>query len=282
MTMQQAGNYSRTKLESIYTAGESAAISDWLLEHLTGIRKLTRSTQDKILDAAQEARLNQYLDRLLLHEPLQYVINEAWFCGLKFYVDQNVLIPRPETEELVEWIISHCKFPLTEMRILDVGTGSGCIAISLQRRLGKAETWACDISESALHVARRNAASLGVDVQFRQLDFLKEENRTALPAFNIIVSNPPYIPVSDRSTMDKNVIAYEPSNALFVPDNDPLVFYHALALAGKDHLKPGGMIFAEIHESLGAATQDLFEKAGYYVEIKRDMQEKDRMIQASL
>ncbi|HWR33662.1 MAG TPA: peptide chain release factor N(5)-glutamine methyltransferase, partial [Chitinophagaceae bacterium] len=211
-----------------------------------------------------------------------YVLNESWFCGLKLYVDKNVLIPRPETEELVEWIISNCKFPVDELKILDIGTGSGCIPISVKRRIRKAEVWACEISEDALAVAKRNAATLGTDINFIQLDFLNEEQRNQLPSFDIIVSNPPYVPEKDKEQMQQNVLNYEPHISLFVPDNDALIFYKAIAAFGKEHLKQSGNIYCEIHESLGSSVKEIFSSAGYTIELKKDMQQKDRMIKSGL
>ena len=281
MTIQEAFKYSQEQLNRIYELSEATAISDWLIEHLTGIKKSTRSIQSsKSLSPEQEKDLYFKLERLLTHEPLQYVLQESWFCGLKFYVDKNVLIPRPETEELVEWIISDCKFPLQPMKIFDIGTGSGCIAISLKRRLGKTEVWACDLSKPALVVAAKNASDIGVEISFLQLDFLNEQSQEHLPVFDIIVSNPPYIPASDKQDMQANVVEFEPASALFVPDNDALIFYRAIAKAGKGLLASGGLIYAEIHENLGADLMELFKSSGYQVELKKDMQGKDRMLKA--
>ncbi|MEK7225287.1 MAG: HemK/PrmC family methyltransferase, partial [Bacteroidota bacterium] len=191
------------------------------------------------------------------------------------------------TEELVEWIISTPiaiggKFPVDELRILDIGSGSGCIPISLKRRLRKAEVWACDISEAALTVARRNAEALGTDVNFILLDFLNEEQRKQFPSFDIIVSNPPYVPEKDKEEMQKNVLQHEPHTALFVPDNDPLVFYKAIAEFGKTHLNKAGSIYCEIHENLGEPVTKLFHSHGYTSELKKDMQQKNRMIRSGL
>lgn len=237
---------------------------------------------DKQLSDEQSQEQSLLLERLLTHEPVQYVLGEAWFCGLKFKVDSNTLIPRPETEELVEWVIDNCKFPLDELNILDIGTGSGCIAIALKRRLGKSKVWACDLSAGALALAKENARNLGADVNFIQLDFLSTEARTDLPPFDIIISNPPYVPEKDKEIMDANVLNYEPHLALFVPDNDGLIFYRAIAQFGLTHLKPGGNIFAEIYEGAGNETRQLFEREDYTTELKRDMQDKDRMIRAYL
>lgn len=138
MTIVEATAYLTDQLKTIYEQGEAVSISDWVMENLTGIKKTDRISQRKnLLTGGQETQLQAYRQRLLAHEPVQYVLNEAWFCGLKFYVDKNVLIPRPETEELVEWIITNCKFPVDKLKILDIGSGSGCIAIALKRRLGK-------------------------------------------------------------------------------------------------------------------------------------------------
>lgn len=282
MTIQQASQDITTKLQSIYENGEAAAISEWVMESLTGIKRTDRLFQkEKLLSTGQELQLNQWIDRLLRYEPVQYVLNEAWFCGLKLYVDKNVLIPRPETEELVEWIISDCKFPVNSLSILDIGSGSGCIPIALKKRLPKARVWSCDSSEGALEVAKKNASTLGLDVNFFQLDFLDEASRNQFDGFDIIVSNPPYIPVNDKSTMHRNVLDFEPGTALFVPDNDALIFYKAIADFGKMHLHKNGLIYTEIHESLGRMTMDLFESKGYNATIKKDMQGKERMVRCS-
>lgn len=283
MTMQEATYYLLNNLRTIYPEGEASQITDWVIEHLTGSKKAERMIyKNAAITEQEEKQLQQYTERLLNREPVQYVLNESWFCGLNLYVDKNVLIPRPETEELVEWIISNCKFPVDELKILDIGTGSGCIPISLKRRIRKAEVWACDISEKALAVAKRNADALGADVNFMQLDILGKEQRNQLPEFDIIVSNPPYVPEKDKAQMQPNVLNYEPPTALFVPDNDPLVFYKAIAVFGKTHLNPKGTIYCEIHENLGSPVEEIFSSSGYTTELKKDMQQKDRMIKSGL
>lgn len=281
MNIREANTHLISQLRAIYEESEAENISDWILEHITGKKRTDRiMNKEKPLNPEQSSQLNQYLDRLLQHEPVQYVLNEAWFCGLKFYVDKNVLIPRPETEELVEWIISDCKFPIDTLAILDIGSGSGCIPIALKKRLGKADVWSCDISPEALRVANQNATTLGINVKFIELDFLNETKREKLPSFDIIVSNPPYIPVKDKDTMRLNVLNHEPAAALFVPDNDELVFYKAIASFGKNHLTENGAIYTEINESLGEATSAMFRANGYKTEIQKDMQGKERMLKA--
>lgn len=283
MTMQEATYYLLNKLTTIYDKSEASQITDWVMEQLTGSKKAERMVyKNEIITIEEELLLHQYSERLLQHEPVQYVLNEAWFSNMKFYVDKNVLIPRPETEELVEWIISNCKFPVDELKILDIGSGSGCIPISLKKRIRKAEVWSFDISEGALTVAQKNAGDLGQEVNFIQLDFLDQHSWKKLPKFDIIVSNPPYIPEKDKQTMQPNVLEYEPETALFVPDNDALIFYKAIAEFGKTHLEKSGSVFMEIHESLGKEVAELFQQASYSTEIKKDMQEKDRMIKAGL
>jgi release factor glutamine methyltransferase len=256
-------------------------MTDWVMENLTGSKKAERMIyKNAAITVAEELCLEEITQRLLLHEPVQYVLNESWFCGFRFYVDKNVLIPRPETEELVEWVIAHCKFPVDSLKILDIGTGSGCMAVSLKRRIRKAEVWACDISDDALEVARKNAGTMGTEINFIQLDFLDQSAREQLPSFDIIVSNPPYIPERDKATMSPTVLEHEPFTALFVPDNDALVFYKAIAEFGITKLNKGGSIFTEIHESLGTATTAIFNTAGYTTELKKDMQGKERMVKA--
>lgn len=281
MTVREANHITVQYLSAIYPEGEARTISHWVIEHITGIQNKGRYYQtEAVLNAEQRDRLDQITKRLLTHEPIQYILQESWFCGLKFYVDHHVLIPRPETEELVEWIISNCRFPLDSLAILDVGTGSGCIPVTLKRRLRKADVWSCDISDQALEVAIRNATDLGVDVHFLQLDFLNREQRKSLPPFDIIVSNPPYVPLKDKSSMQPHVVDFEPGTALFVTNEDPLVFYKALAEFGKEKLNPRGALYAEIHEDYGEMIIKLFEQHGYEAIIRKDMQGKDRMVRA--
>lgn len=283
MTTAEARKYLTGQLETIYDEGESTSIAELVLDNLTGKGNSERASgKQTFLTSEQNIKLESILNLLLKHEPVQYVLNESWFGGLKFYVDKNVLIPRPETEELVEWIITNCKFPVDELKILDIGTGSGCIPISLKRRLKKAEVWSCDVSAEALAVAKQNAATLGTEVNFILFDFLNVQQRDQLPSFDIIVSNPPYVPEKDKDTMKPNVLQYEPAPALFVPDNDPLVFYKAIAEFGKEHLNTGGSIYCEIHEATGEEVVRLFNSYGFTTELKKDMQQKDRMVKSSL
>lgn len=269
------------RLSSLYEEGEASAISDWVMENLTGKKRAARlSAKTDVLKEEQKIAFEKITERLLKGEPVQYVLHESWFMGCRFYVDPRVLIPRPETEELVEWIISNCRFPLDKLTILDVGTGSGCIPVSLKRRLGKAQVLAVDASEPALEVAKKNAAILGTELEFFQMDFLDKKNWTNLPMADILVSNPPYIPFQEADSMAEQVVAFEPSMALFVPNDDPLLFYRALAEFGREKLTAGGQLFAEMHEQYSGQVNELFNSSGYNTEIKNDLQGKPRMIKA--
>ena len=214
---------------------------------------------------------------------------------MELYVDKSVLIPRPETEELVDWIVKdiaasgYAVFQnattdadaTRQLQILDIGTGSCCIALALIKTIPKAEVWGCDVSEEALNVARRNGSALDFRVDFQGIDFLDEAQRRYLPTVDIIASNPPYIPLRERATMNPNVVAHEPHTALFVPNNDPLLFYNTIAQFAKKRLYPDGVIYLEIHENLGKEVKSLFESEGYIVEVKKDMQGKNRMVKAA-
>ena len=287
MKMQEASFYLLNRLRRIYDEGEADKITDMVMEHLTGSKKAERMIyKNSPITPEEEKQLKQYTERLLKYEPVQYILKEAWFYNTKFYVDKNVLIPRPETEELVDWVLKETKQMEVpgnrNIKILDVGTGSGCIAVALKKFLPvEFEVWACDINDQVLTVARKNADDNGVLIDFVGLDFLDEKQREQLPHVDIIVSNPPYVPERDKNMMKENVVNYEPHSALFVPNEDSLIFYKAIADFGKEKLQTGGNVFVEIHENLGKAVTELFEQKGYSVELRKDMQGKERMIKAA-
>ena len=285
MNLQEAQHKLQSGLQGLYEAREAATIADWVMEDLTGWKKIDRLLHKNDALAAPELDLlKRYTTELLTHKPVQYVLKESWFAGMKFYVDEHVLIPRPETEELVDWIVSEASGqpPEQSLPILDVGTGSGCIPVALKKKLGQALVTACDISAEALAIARRNAATHTTPIHFMQLDFLDSTQWPALPSVHFLVSNPPYIPQKDKTSMASNVVSFEPPVALFVDDNDPLVFYRALAGYARGKLLPGGAIFVEIHEELASGVMQLFRENGFPgLTLKKDMQGKDRMIKAT-
>lgn len=280
MTIDQAQQQLLFQLYHLYDNREAANIADWIMEHITSWKKIDRIVHKQVpLLPEKIALLDRYTHELLTHKPVQYVLHEAWFYGMALYVNEAVLIPRPETEELVEWVVdsSTNKAP----GILDIGTGSGCISIALKKKMPDAAVYACDVSKEALAVAARNTQTLQAAVQFIQLNFLEPAAWEKLPAVDIIVSNPPYVPQSNKAGMQPNVLQYEPHLALFVENDDPLLFYKAIAGFAALKLLPGGSIYAEIHEDLGQATKELFVAKGFAnVELKKDMQGKDRMIRA--
>lgn len=312
MTLSEAQANTRSALLSYYDTREAAQICDWVMEHISGKKRIDRLIEkEAVLTADQQLRLTQILAELQSHRPIQYVLGEAWFAGMKFLVNEAVLIPRPETEELVEWVVEdrldaerltrnaeqgtenqEQRTPNTEQgisnieqktkKILDIGTGSGCIPISLAKKLPHYSVSSIDVSEAALAVARKNAFDLESDVQFQQTDFLDKLQWPHLPVVDLIVSNPPYIKEAEQENMARHVLDFEPSLALFVPDEDALLFYRKIAQFGKTHLRAGGAVFVEINEALGKETVDLFEQQGYTVTLRKDLQGKDRMIKATL
>lgn len=218
------------------------------------------------------------LARLKQREPLQYILQEAPFCGLSFHVEKGVLIPRPETEELVEWMVSDYQ-KAGKVRILDIGTGSGCIPVALAERLPEAEVASCDVSAEALRVAAVNVKRYGDKVTLFQADILQDE----LPdcRVDVVVSNPPYITDSERKDMEENVLGWEPELALFVPDTDPLRFYRRIARKGLDWLTEGGALYFEINRAYGAETVRMLEAYGYRdIALRKDLSGNDRMIKA--
>ena len=296
MKLGEAEIWLRQELKSVYDEREASNIADLVLENLSGLSRVDRLTKkEERLVVQQLHHLTEIHHRLLHHEPIQYALGEAHFYGLKLFVDKHVLIPRPETEELVDWIINDVRASgknvfekkefeadeTTQLKILDVGTGSGCIALALKKTMPKAEVWGCDISDNALNIARRNGSETDIRVDFIALDFLDEAQNKQLPTVDIIVSNPPYIPLKNKVDMHPNVVDYEPHTALFVPNEESFIFYSALVEFGKHRLYENGNIYAEIHEDMGKEAIDLFEKEGYTVELRKDIQGKDRMIKAA-
>jgi len=212
--------------------------------------------------------------------PVQYAIGHAWFYQLKLKVNAHVLIPRPETEQLVDMAIDMGKKRKT-LHVLDIGTGSGCIPIAIKKNCPGANITSVDISEDALAVAKMNATANEAEINLLRMDILDRQQWTNLGTYDLIISNPPYIPQSEKETMDKNVVAFEPGEALFVPDEDPLIFYRCIAALGKTKLIEGGMIFMETHELLATETAKLFVEWGYDATVINDCFEKTRFVKAT-
>ncbi len=220
------------------------------------------------------------LARLKSGEPYQYVINSAPFYGMNLYVDKNVLIPRPETEELVEWIVQDLqKFEHFNGNILDIGTGSGAIALALKKQFPHSMVYGIDRSEKALEVAQKNADMLGLNVQFVQKDIF-ETDLSEFPYFNVIVSNPPYIPASEKSELNSSVTEFEPEEALFVPDDNPVIFYERIADLASERLKPKGKVYVEIHQNLKNETVKAFEPMFPQITERKDISGNWRMLRA--
>lgn len=281
MTLAEALIFYKQRLLSVTDAAEASAMTTLLLEHvLQADRAVFHKLQRNVLTTVQLQQLSQLAEEVLTGRPLQYVLGEAWFCGLKLIVNPHVLIPRPETEELVEWIIANCRFPVSALQVLDMGTGSGCIALALKRRIRKADVIAADIDPEALSVARQNALLLGIDIQLVQADLSTTDGWNRIPDADIIVSNPPYISTAEKTAMSATVLDYEPHLALFAPASDPLFFYRKLVLLAEQKLKLEGQLFAELNATYAEETAMLFRKANFQVTVKKDMQGKDRMLRA--
>lgn len=264
----------------VYEPGEAQNIWQLVRAALTGAPFRSRPPEHFLPNGTFKEKLETIRKRLLLGEPIQYILEEAWFYDSPFYVNEQVLIPRPETEELVDWVIRE-QGRKNRPTILDVGTGSGCIPIILKRKIPSATLISCDISTGALEVARRNARQLKADILFLELDYLDaSERRHRLPPADIMISNPPYIPEKDQATMAAHVLAHEPHTALFVKNDNPLIFYRALALDGKTRLPEGGLIYVEIDANQAMAVQEVFIDAGFEVTLRQDLQGMDRMIRA--
>jgi len=277
MNLQEATKHITNSLQTIYAPRESQNIAAILMEDITALSATQRWIAPiSALTPTQILAIEQSISLLLQHKPIQQIVGYTWFAGNKFYVDENVLIPRPETDELVEHIVKqHKNEPIA---IIDIGTGSGCIAVSLKNKLPNATVTAIDVSSKALTIATKNATHCGVDVNFLHLDFLEENNWNQLPQFDVIVSNPPYIKELEQAQMQNNVLLHEPHVALFVPNDNALIFYEKIALFAKTHLKPNGCIWLEINEALGKETAAVFIDNGFSAQIMLDMQGKERMI----
>jgi release factor glutamine methyltransferase len=279
MTLEQIHNELLFSLKKLYSINEANCIADMVIEHVFGYSKMNRILHKKEnITETEIKKVKEIISSLSTNKPIQYILGEAWFYHKKFYVNEHTLIPRSETEELIEIVSS---FKIKNEKIIDIGTGSGCIPITIKSKFENTQITAIDISYDALNVAKQNAQIYNTKINFIQTDFLDEDNWQNLDKFRIIISNPPYIRQSESSTMQPNVILFEPHLALFVPDNDALIFYKKIALFGKTNLENDGKIIVEINEALGEETKQIFEELNYNATIIKDMQGKDRFIVCS-
>ncbi|MEM8506816.1 MAG: peptide chain release factor N(5)-glutamine methyltransferase [Bacteroidota bacterium] len=271
------------ELDALYPDTEVDAFFYRMLEHYTCFERFVLVVQPEVtLSKEEEQPFFEGLSRLKKEEPLQYILGQVLFKDINLLVNKHVLIPRPETEELVDWVLEEWDATsLVSPVVLDIGTGSGCIAIALSKALPKAKVFASDISKKALDVAEKNARLNAVDIIFVRSDILKPQ---AIPMgeFDIIVSNPPYVRESEKREIWNNVKKYEPELALFVPDKDPLLYYKAIAAFAHNYLKTGGSLFLEINQYLGKETVAMLETLNFGgVELKKDIFGKNRMIKIS-
>lgn len=262
-----------------YGESEARAIARYLLEVRFGMTQTDICMgKDKQISAEERRELENIIGRLTQKEPVQYILGQADFFGRTFFVTQDVLIPRPETEELIQWILDEQE-GLASPRILDIGTGSGCIAVTLGKEMETSEITALDISSGALAIAEKNATTYDADISFLQQDFLQNGTGTVTGPWDIIVSNPPYICQTEQTEMDDNVLQYEPHSALFVPDKHPLLFYEAIGKYAQKELKPQGCLYVEINRKYGNETMELFRNIGLKdIELRKDLCGNDRMI----
>ncbi len=278
-TIHTAKEYIESKLLTIYSKNEVFSIFKIILDTKFGI-----SNTDIILNNQKELTnketelFTQIVNDLTSHKPIQHILGETEFYGLKFFVNESTLIPRPETEELVEWILTD--FESKNLNVLDIGTGSGCIPISLAKNMSSANVYSLDISERAITIAERNNKLNESKVSFILADILKDNPLSNLD-FDIVVSNPPYIKLSEKELMKENVLNHEPHLALFVDDDEPLIFYDKISKYAFSRLKSGGKLYFEINEALGEETVECLKSYGFEnIVLRKDINGKDRMVRA--
>ncbi len=277
--MQKLVRYIHSELQGLYPETEIHSFTQLIIEKLTGFsRTEIIVNKNTLFSEKQRKEVESFIEKLKNFLPIQYILGETEFYGLTFQVNSSVLIPRPETEELVEWIRNEndCN---ANLRMLDIGTGSGCIAIILKHEFQHSEVDAFDISEEALETARMNAELNNLTVSFSKVDILNPPEFET--KWDIIVSNPPYVLEKEKEEILPNVLDYEPHVALFVPDNDPLLFYLKIALFAQQHLQPNGKLYFEINRTAGRATVDLLSGMGFSgIELRKDISGNDRMVKA--
>ena len=278
-TLKQIRFHLLAELRQIYAENESESIARLILEHVGYPFSLVLHDPDQVAPSLLHAQINEIVAEIHTKKPIQYILGYTFFCDLRIKVNKNVLIPRPETEELVEKIKARITRPV--QKIIDLGTGSGCIALALKQYFPESEVWAVDFSKGALKVAAENDRINKLQVNWRDMDLLSDSSLEQSLRFNLVVSNPPYVMESEQKLMDRNVTGFEPGSALFVKDHDPLIFYRAIASFCSRHLAENGELWVEINEQLGKETALLFTSFGFTkVSILKDIHEKERFIHA--
>ncbi len=277
--------YIRTELDELYPEGELRMFTQMLFEAYMGWSTAQLLLhRDDTINQSDLLKFHWAVEELKQYRPIQHIIGYTDFCDCRIAVSPDVLIPRPETEEIVlraTELLNDSGANVQEGNFLDLCTGSGCIAIALAKQFPKAKIYAVDISTKALDLAQKNAERNHVAVEFVQSDILQETIALPCPTFDLIISNPPYIQEKERCNMERNVLEYEPSLALFVPDKDPLKFYHAIGLYALQHLTYKGLLILEINEHLGSATCQLLQSIGLVTQLLQDFRGKDRSIIAT-
>ncbi len=270
--------FAKQELNPVYEEREIENLSFILFSHfLDWSPAKVLLEKESTVSESMLLNFNFAIKDLKKQKPIQYIIGKTYFGGLDFCVDERVLIPRPETEELIQLIINENTIP--EPDILDIGTGSGCIAVCLADKIQNSRVSACDISSAALEVARFNAQKNKVNVEFKEIDILKDSNQE-YRKFDIIVSNPPYVCMSEKGQMENNVLLYEPHSALFVEDDDPLLFYRQISLFSLKHFKPTSKLYLEINERFGQEILQLLAESGFQACLFKDINGKDRFVKA--
>jgi release factor glutamine methyltransferase len=303
MLIKKIKNNFHDQLDALFGKDEVESFYFILTEYLHGLKRIDLALNPNFEISEEDVqKWKAIISELKTEKPIQYIIGETWFYDSKFYVNEHTLIPRPETEELVDWIVESQKSKVksqkidqddvissgVEMRILDIGTGTGCIPISIKKNIPQAEVFAIDISEEALKVAKRNAVENNVEVNFILQNILEVENLLTFDfrlstKLDIIVSNPPYVRNLEKQEIKKNVLEYEPHLALFVEDNDALLFYRKIAQLAKETLTENGLLFFEINQYLGKETVDLLKQLDFQnIELRQDIYGNDRMVKCSL
>ncbi len=279
-TLEELIREIKNSLSGLYPDHEIGQFSNMIVEHLLNYSKIDiQLKRNEFIAEHFFQQALEIIDQLKEFRPIQYIFGKAHFYGFELMVDERVLIPRQETEELVQWIVDD--YSGIPVKIMDVGTGSGCIAITLAKVLPKSNLHALDISSGALELAGENATFNSADVAFFEADIFDPDYKQFAPEYNVVVSNPPYVRESEKGAMGRNVTGYEPQIALFVEDSFPLLFYHAVARFGRQVLSKNGILYCEINEAYGHEVQNLLNVYGYYdIELRKDINGKDRMVKA--